>query len=104
MKTGGGRWMLLFCMIESLAHVGRNGEAGGLYPLVRTMLEYPNLLDRTPADELNALLPAGPAQEVVARLLGGSGHSPTRLGTTWMQSPRGSTTSLRPRTPVGRAS
>ena len=38
-KTGLGRWTILVCMIESLAHVGRNDEAGELYPLVRTMLE-----------------------------------------------------------------
>jgi len=36
--------------------------------LTRSLIEYPNLINRVPEDELNALLPEGGAQEVVAAL------------------------------------
>lgn len=36
--------------------------------LVRSLIEYPSLVDRVPSDELNALLPVGSAREVVAAL------------------------------------
>jgi DNA primase len=36
--------------------------------LTRSLIEYPGLLDRVPPDEMNALLPEGSAQEVIAAL------------------------------------
>jgi DNA primase len=39
--------------------------------LVRSLIEYPALIERVPTDELLALLPAGPAEEVVRALASG---------------------------------
>jgi len=39
--------------------------------LVRSLIEYPALIERVPTDELLALLPAGPAEEIVRVLVSG---------------------------------
>jgi DNA primase len=39
--------------------------------LVRSLIEYPSLIERIPTDELLSLLPAGPAEEIVRALASG---------------------------------